>query len=280
MFIEATDLGSAWLAAYTALEPARELFNLSVSITDPLREDVGVRRAIEEQLVRTEGDNAQSMHTVANTIFPIGLYRPESDNAAHRFMENVAQGQSVRRSQKARWGTYIGRLVAYPSRDGDTTNQLDLVLKRLPRKPHYKDAYELPVAVPGEDADTLGLQLHGDIRADSATRGGPCLAHISLTAANDRVSMVALYRRHAYEARAYGNFLGLARLLAFLARESGNAVGELMIVTGHAVAEFPRKNSKNLLSDAASRAGDVAEIETSARPLGIGYADLRLPDLP
>lgn len=279
-FIEGKDLGSAWLAAYTTLEPTGELINLAVNITDPQQEDLGVRRAIEQRLVRAGVDGAQSMHTVANTIFPLGLYRPETENAAVRFMANVEQGQSVRKSAKARWGTYIGRLTAYPSRDGEPTNQLDLALRRLKRTPHYDDAYEMPLAVPGEaDPVVTGMQLHGDIRVDSLTRGGPCLAHISLTAAHRRLSMVAIYRRHAYETRAYGNFLGLARLLAFLARESEHEIGELMVVTGHAVTDLSRAHSSELLKEATDSAGDIAAIETSARPLGATYADLRLPDL-
>lgn len=277
--VEAKDLGSAWLAAYTALEPPGEIVNFTVSIANPSREDLGVRRAVEGRLVHSGLKGAQSMHTVANTIFPFGLYRAEAENAAARFMANVAQGQAVRRSPKGRWGTYIGRLVAYPSRDGHPTNQLELALRRLRRTPHYDDAYQMPVAVPGEEHVVTGMQLHGDIRVDSATRGGPCLAHISLTAAHRRLSMVALYRRHAYEARAYGNFLGLARLLAFLARESEHQVGELMVVTGHAVAELPRTQRSELLKEATVSAGEITEIETSARPLGAAYADLRLPDL-
>lgn len=280
-FVEGTDIGSAWLAAYTALHPDGELVNLAVTITDPLREDLGVRRAIEERLVRAGVHGSQSMHTVANTIFPVGLYRPETHDAAARFMANVARGQSVRRSPKARWGTYIGRLTAYPSRDGGITNQLDLALRRLNRTPHFDDAYEIPVAVPGEDdgPSSADLHLHGDIRVDGRTRGGPCLAHISLTAAHRRLSMVALYRRHAYETRAYGNFLGLARLLNFLAQESGHDVGELMVVTGHAVADLRRTDGATLLHDASAGAGQTAPIETSARPLGATYADLQLPDL-
>ena len=142
-FIEGKDLGSAWLAAYTTLGPTGELINLAVNITDPQQEDLGVRRAIEQRLVRAGVDGAQSMHTVANTIFPLGLYRPETENAAVRFMANVragAVGSEVRRRRE--WGTYIGRLTAYPSRDGEPTNQLDLALRRLKRTPHYDDAYE------------------------------------------------------------------------------------------------------------------------------------------
>lgn len=288
-FIEATDIGSAWLKAYEALQGNRDAVNLSVAISDPLHEDLGIRRAIESRLVELKASgannfkNPQSMHTVANTIFPIGLYRPESEGAALRFLANVERAERLRaHSRSRRWGTYIGRLTAYPARDGGTTNQLQIILQTLNGKTNRVDAYEMPLPIPGGDRGaqgdtTAGAVLHGDVRCDALKRGGPCLAHISLTRLKGVLSMVALYRAHTYEARAYGNFLGLARLLAFLATESDLEVGQLLVVTGHAYAAAPSRSA--LFVAAARAAGTITPIETSARPLGATMRDLDLPAL-
>lgn len=294
VFVDAPDIGSAWLSAFEALQSSGNAVNLSVAITDPLHEDLGVKRAIEARLIdlRAGGHRdfgaVQSVHTVANTIFPVGLYRPETPGAAARFMANVARSERLRaRSRRRGWGTYIGRLTAYPSRDGGTTNQLEQVLKTLNAPRNYQDRYEMPLSVPGHDPQgpeehgnvTAGAVLHGDTRCDSHARGGPCLAHLSLTSREGALSMVAVYRRHEYEARAYGNFLGLARLLAFLAAESGRQVGELLVVTGHAVAhDAPGRRS--LLEAAQRSAGTITQVETSARPLGATLRDLDLPGTP
>ena len=288
VLIDSTDIGSAWLAAYTALQKTGHAVNLAVSIADPLREDRGVRRAIEEQLVnlRASGKNGfarpQSMHTVANTIFPISLYRPESEGAAQRFLANVARGEGQRAGDRNRgWGTYIGRLTAYPAPDGTTTNQIQSILENLNHEIDYKDRYEIPIASPhldvGEAPDcATGAVLHGDSSVDVfRAQGGPCLAHVSLTSFEGHLSMVALYRAHVYETRAYGNFLGLARLLAFFANESGREVGELLVVTGHAWANAPGR--ARILSAAQAASGEVVDIETHARPLGSSMRDLDLP---
>lgn len=289
VFIDAPDIGSAWLKAYASLQSTGHAVNLSVAIAEPLREDVGVRRIIERRLVelraggrRDDFQNVQSMHTVANTIFPIGLYRPGAPGAAERFMASVKRGERVRAgSRKKGWGTYIGRLTAYPTRDGGTTNQLDAILATLNRARNFVDAYEMPIMAPdldgagGSDDAIAGALLHADVHTDSRKRGGPCLAHVSLTSLNGVLSMVALYRAHTYETRAYGNFLGLARLLAFLAAESRREVGQLLVVTGHAYAVAPARGS--LLDAAHLAAGDITDIETHARPLGATMRDLDLP---
>lgn len=288
VFVQEDDIGASWLAAYERLQQTGHAVNLVVSIGQPLREDAGVRRAIETALVRLRDDdpdghfgNVQSMHTVANTIFPVGLYRPGRERAAQRFFDNALRGERQRSQARHRqWGTYIGRLVAYPSPNGSSTNQLQAALSILNRRRSYKDRYEMPLLTPQDspsDVSTTGALLHGDSATDGfRAQGGPCLAHISLTNFDGQLSMVAVYRAHEYETRAYGNFLGLARLLAFLATESGKTVGNLLVVAGHAWAAAPTRRS--LMERARAASGETTDIETHARPLGASLRDLDLPE--
>jgi hypothetical protein len=295
-YVTGTDIGSAWLAAFRALKAQKgSIVNLAVDITAPMTEDVGVRRAIEDGLAGLRDSHhrdfagAQSMHTVANTVFPISLYRPDTEGAAARFIANALKGEQNRRhASHRRWGTYLGRLVAYPARDGRATNQLAINLERLSGKDRqWSDLYQVPITSPDGDHDdpdwedpgpdssaTGGAVLHGDTRLDHLRRGGPCLAHISLTLDGGVVSMLALYRRHSYVPRAYGNFLGLSRLLYFMAHESGHDVGNLMVVTGHATVDAPGR--ANLLAAAEAAAGTSTPIEIGARPLGATWSDLDL----
>jgi hypothetical protein len=86
--------------------------------------------------------------------------------------------------------------------------------------------------------------------------------------------MLAVYRRHSYVTRAYGNFLGLARLLNFVAQESGHETGNLLVVTGHATVDAPGR--AELLAAAERAAGDISPIEMSSRPFGVTWSDLDL----
>ena len=101
-YVVGNDIGSAWLAAFRALDERKgSIVNLAVDITSPTTEDLGVRGAIEHTLAglrdtRRGFANVQSMHTVANTVFPISLYRPGTDGAAARFIANALKGEQNR----------------------------------------------------------------------------------------------------------------------------------------------------------------------------------------
>lgn len=291
--ITGSNIGQAWLNAFAALTgaPADGLVNLTVTIEQPTVEDRGVRRELETAIaqLRDSGvpgyQHSQSMHTVANTLFPISLYRR---GAAEAFFRNATTGQVGRGGKTTSWqpsGTYIGRLVRYPIADGTSTiNQLQITLDRL-RRTNHKDHYEMSAEFPGEDdpgadnsaASHAGLPIYLP-GFDNRHRGGQCLSHVSLTLLGNRLSMTALYRYQVYVNRAYGNYLGLARLLAFLAHESGRDIGELMVVASHADIDATRAAAGSLLQSATAAAGrEVTDVEVESRRLGMSWRDLELP---
>ena len=316
------DIGAAWLASLEALSHTHwEAVNLTVTINDPASEDLGIRRALEAELARRLRGNAQpapqSVHTVANTIFPVSLYVPGRDDSAARFFDAAIAGQRSRHGSTARWGTYIGRLLDYPGPKGKA-NQLELLLNQLRAGgSQWKDRYELAVTIPDHDGpadsddqwrepataapsaltrtrttrqrasgpadpEQVGSGAHdlrviSDPRSDHHARGGPCLSHISLTMIDARLHMTALYRRQSYISRAYGNFLGLARLQQFLATESDHQVGELMIVASHAEADGA--GCAPVMASATAAQGDVHPIEVQSRALGASWRDLELPQV-
>lgn len=285
-YIEADNIGEAWLQAYRALirAPGHTLVNLAINIRNPLMEDVGVRNALEIDLARLRVARAgvpwHSVHTVANTIFPISLYQPHLPDAATRFFELSSAGNQARRGKNKGWGTYIGRLVAYQGPDGKRVNQLERILQVLREARHWADLYEAPLTYPGEAsaAESTSSDMNVIGPGDKRRRGGPCLAHISVTAENGKLHLTAQYRRHSYVARAYGNFVGLARLLNFLAHESGHEVGTLFVIGTHAEIESVPGRT-DLLVAASAASGTRQPIETSSRPLGAAWSDLDLPPI-
>ena len=58
-----------------------------------------------------------------------------------------------------------------------------------------------------------------------------------------RLHLLAVYRSHDFISRAYGNYLGLGRVLHFVAQESGVSAGELTCVSASATAEITRGGS-------------------------------------
>ena len=104
-------------------------------------------------------------------------------------------------------------------------NQLAFFIDRLrkqSKKGHLSSAYELGVSHP----------IDGELRVqapwiDKRTMWFPCLSHISLTLDEGVVNMTATYRNQTFVSRAYGNYVGLSRLLRFIAKESGTEAGEL-----------------------------------------------------
>lgn len=290
IFVSASNIGDAWLRAYHALleNPGRKVVNLAVSIARPLQEDLGVRGALEQTLAEmalsSRKTTVHSVHTVANTIFPISLYRPDQPDAAKRFFERAGKVSQLHHKRKHEWGTYIGRLIQYDQPDGTPINQLERFLTLLNGDTNWADIYEAPLTYAGENAEITAADVAASdllvIGPDDRRRmGGPCLAHVSLTSVDGHLHLTALYRRHYYLARAYGNFLGLARLLNFLAHESGRQVGQMLVVGTHAEIEpgLPVAALSALADTATEAQGAVHPIEVATRPLGASWRDLELP---
>lgn len=161
-------------------------------------------------------------------------------------------------------GTYFGRMTSWPGKTGGGFNQLAERIKTLrnARDHNHRRRNLEDIAIGGEGdglmtpdaileagsdqaarkdaestsadegekastADLAGVQVYA--ANDRRPRGFPCLVHIDLTVFEGRLSMAAVYRHQFLITKAYGNLLGLSRLLAFLAQQSGYEVGELVV---------------------------------------------------
>ena len=245
--IRASNLSLGWLDALEfLLDCGGKATQLNVAITNVHEENIEIRRILDRL---SEYKGVYPVSTVANTIFPTALYYPHNpklteNKAREHLYQMYRQGDKVRRRCPAnRNGTYFNRMIDWPN-GRKTVNQLERVIGRLQsnrtRNNPLSSNYELSVGGAEEcfvQDDTADIQIRLP-STDTGIMGFPCLSHISLVLDKGRLSMTALYRNQHFIRKAYGNYLGLSRLLRFICQEAGCETGELLCVASHADAEF------------------------------------------
>ncbi|WP_214319030.1 hypothetical protein [Nonomuraea sediminis] len=234
----------AWSAACRALDtptnPRRDGFHTVVRIGDATAEDPQVRAHLDQVRQQYGYD---PIETVANTIFPARLAAACSSPAELALRYRNMYPQLKRMHRRNRGGTYFGRVVAYPGEHGQV-DQLSAMIDRIrtqaARTGPMSAAYEMDIAHPGDldrDTETWSTPVHVAGK-DNGYRGFPCLSHCSFQLERGQVlHAVAQYRSHYMVDRAYGNYLGLGRLLAYLAQQAQVLPGGLTVIAGHAQIE-------------------------------------------
>ncbi len=148
-------------------------------------------------------------------------------------------------------------MVAWPGPDGQSFNQLDHAITRLRRLREQGkqrgNQFEVGLATPADEAMAMPVAVPG---RDRQTIGFPCLSHVSLSLQKGVVHMSAMYRNHEFVERAYGNYVGLGRLLRFVAHQSGWPMGELTCVSASVtLGSFSKRSLNDLLAACHSAAG-------------------------
>jgi hypothetical protein len=248
--VEGQGIAAAWIRAVQNLDglPDRRAYHTVVRIGDPLRDDPDTHAGLDRVLERLD---RQSVETVANTIFPAELASRSRDHN-HLVSRYRAMYDTVRKlSPMNKWGTYFGRLIAYPSpRHEQGFDQLAAVISWLRMESAYKGGktarYETMLAHPCDPepeepgpppAATRSVPVQQPGK-DTGAMATPCLSHCSFQL--DRAGTVhalATYRSHYMTERAYGNYLGLGRLLGYVSAQSGLLPGILTVVAGYAQIE-------------------------------------------
>lgn len=249
------DCASAWREAVRAVDgrPGHSAYNVIIDVTDPIAKATlaDARIAVVDEFLSASD---KSVETVANTIFPSGLYRRYGAPAFFDvFRDNVLK--KVRRSE--RWsGYYFERMFQYPTSSGEPPNQLWDIVKRLRDEDvRALNKFELSLFDPARDVD-------------NSPYGGQCLSFISfkvVPGAEKTLTLTAMYRNHFYIEKLLGNLMGLGRLMDFVAHEARLKVGALTVISTHAEIDQPRRNGK-----AASRAeiGEmISKFDQAAAPV-------------
>jgi len=107
----------------------------------------------------------------------------------------------------------------------------------------YRNVYEMTIYDPTRDAGKISNRQ--------------CLSFLSFKLTPDhRLLLTAVYRNHAYISRGLGNFIGLGRLQAFMAQQSGATLGSLTCVSTHAEIDHFRNNRNGTIDGWSKREGD------------------------
>ncbi len=217
--VEAPDALQAWQAGVLKLllAPNRELTNLITTIESPCLIDDTWLAARSPHRFATKGNDIRD---VVNTIFPVKLAH-KATNRADLFAMYLKRHDRTHRWKSGRhaWGTYFERLIRFPPTG---VNQLDRVIQKLRA---------------WKTRNTTGLVFHLSSPVVDAprTRGGPCWHYGELLwNADGTLDLVAVYRNHDFFNKAFGNFIGLGQLLAFICQQSGKQPGKLICHSVHA----------------------------------------------
>jgi len=244
--IQAQNLSIGWLNAleYLLFSGGKDL-NLVVEIERIDQENTHVRQLLDDFLARQrerKGKDFYPVVTVANTLFPQALYNPQRGEKARPFLYEKAEQsfEITRRLQANCYGTYFQRMIAWSGKQRKV-NQLETIIQRLhsglKRSNPLSSAYEIGLSdVEEMDTNTEEIRIYQPGK-DGRIIGFPCLSHISLTLDKRKLHLTALYRNQYFIQKAYGNFLGLSRLLSFLSQEIGCEPGQLVCIASHADAE-------------------------------------------
>ncbi len=240
MFIEGESLSSAWVSAMKVLvSGGGPIANLAVSVQDPMAEDPQVRSALDRMISEHRDSGGRKIfpvETVANTIFPIEYFRSHGDqkHRMHGYTKYLESQGTRRRARGSRRGTYFERMINWPG----GINQIEHVIGRLHEARRQNDSSSNKTEIALNTPADYDLQVYHPAR-DRVIEGFPCLSHISLSLVAGRLNLTSLYRSQYFDTRAYGNLLGLSRLLTFISQESGYPVGELLNVATYAKLDRP-----------------------------------------
>jgi hypothetical protein len=227
ILIDQANLSLAWAEAFLALRnaPKRRLSPLTLSFSgcgNGLPDEIAaIRQAVDAALVAAE---LQTVKTVANTIFPVSLWRwAKGDRKAlyAMYRENLPDYVAMESSKNNR-GLYFGRLIAFDM-DHKTGGQLDYMpTGKVPENgnqlefiiQHCRPAvrhsmFQASTFDPARDHTTL------------AQLPFPCLQHVTFEPdfKAGTLQLNAFYATQQLFAKGYGNFLGLANLGLFMAGE-------------------------------------------------------------
>ena len=274
---EETNLSVAWARAFYVVSAkyGRELSPFMVSITGfhsgTVFEEKDLRHALDTSL---EESGHQSIETVANTIFPESLWRRSGCDRTklfEQYLENLPDYVAMA-PEKNRCGLYFARLIAF---DLDPTtgdrlphmpvnlapnkgNQLEFIIRKWQDGLRLRSMFQACVFDPVRD------------HTGAAQQPFPCLQHISLVPdeSSGTLGLNAFYATQQLFVKAYGNWLGLARLGAFLAHEMGLRFERLTCFAGiEKMDQRPRSvNQLRRLKDVACSIVDVADTEEATSP--------------
>ena len=239
LLITATNVSEAYAKTLLHIvdHPGTEISPLVLTISGfvskaPIPEDRDVRIAMDEALA-IKGETP--VEDVAFTIFPQQLWTMAQGDRAklYQFYQWSFPAFKAWNRQKNGRGLYFQRLTMY-GRGPCNGNQLEWILTQSCRKGARRSMAQATTFDPDHD------------HTSSAQLGFPCLQHVTFAEASDGLVVNAFYATQQMFNKAYGNYLGLAQLGAFMAHELKLPLARLNITIGVAKLEKIRKTETDL----------------------------------
>lgn len=225
MFAISTDnISLAWAAGVRHLLAERTvhiapfIINLSGFPNSTPLENDDVRNALEALLA---AENLDTVHTVANTVFPESLLRAAGGDRHlffRRYINALPRYKKLEPYKNGR-GLYFDRLINF-GRGPMDGNQLEFIITSF-KKGVVDMKLQASLFDPERDL------------TPAARIGFPCLQQISFVRAGGGLAMNAFYATQLLIEKAYGNMLGLSRLGRFVARELGMQLTGLTVYVGN-----------------------------------------------
>ncbi|OPG16968.1 hypothetical protein [Ferroacidibacillus organovorans] len=252
--VRGATVSETWLNAISYLvKNNKEAYNLIVEIDNPVEDDSAVRQQVNNTLKEL---SFQTIETVANTLFPAPYYVKGKERGT--FYERFLYAYPIlRKIQENRNGTYFGRLSAWKYKNSEERgfNQLEETIRKLNREHDngrgIRVMYEMSIYDPELDHNNQ--------------MGFPCLSFLSLKIRDGCLDMTAVYRNQFFLKKAYGNYLGLGRLLQFICDHTNYKLGTLTCIATH--AEFEKQKVKKIYADR------LLEIASSREQLRLEIAE-------
>lgn len=260
----------AWLAAAAAVQDAGgEAYNVIIDIADPLgisQADHSILSTVDDFLRR---HHANTVSGVANTIFPQSLLdRHGADGLYAAYGAVLPRMKQMTRD----WGRYFERMTSWKKVKGQNIsvinplNDLIQFLKtQIESERTYRNTYEMTIYDPTRDAGKVSNRQ--------------CLSFLSFKLTHDRTLMLTvMYRNHHYVGRGLGNFVGLGRLQAFVATQSGARLGSLTCISTHAEIDASKKTQNGVVHGWSI--GEANDLIRQCRALSVSIASPAPSSLP
>lgn len=187
-------------------------------------EDIRVRAALDALLGKKK---KRDVEDVAYTIFPQRLWTMAQGDRAKlfKFYEMAFPAYRAWNPKANGKGLYFERLMMY-GRGPCDGNQLEWILSQYDSRPGVRRSmWQATTFDPARD------------HSATAQLGFPCLQHVSFVPTKAGLVANAFYATQQLFDKAYGNYLGLAQLAAFMAHEMGLPLARLNVTIGVAKLE-------------------------------------------
>jgi len=230
--VDENNISRAWarVALHIYEHPGTEVSPLMLSVSGfdesgHITEDLAVRDELNT-LLASQGH--QDIESVAHTIFPDRIWKVANGDRAlffRLYIDVFPRYQNLKKRDNRR-GLYFERLIQF-GQGPCNGNQLEWILSQYANRDGVRDSmFQASIFDPKRD------------HIADAQQQFPCLQHISFIPTHDGLVVNAFYATQQLFVKAYGNYLGIARLGAFMATEMRIKLARVNVFVG--VAKFER----------------------------------------